>query len=230
MLGIYTASQPPAVRHVEIPIKDLPTNLDGLSLVQISDIHLGPTVGFTKLNMIVDIVNRQNPGNHEYYTGDVDNWFSYLRSLGFTVLHNSNVKIPVKVKNGEGQLCLAGTDDIQADKIGYIGHGFNLATALDGCAKELPVVLMAHQPRAAKQALDSGQRIDLVLSGHTHGGQLFPLMLGAYLLNPFYQGLYQYGPQGSYVYVCEGTQFWGIPMRIGTSTEITHITLIKASL
>ncbi|KAK3791828.1 hypothetical protein RRG08_026732 [Elysia crispata] len=139
---------PPAVRHVKIPVKDLPTNLEGLSFVQISDIHLGPTVGFTKLNMIVDIVNRQNPGdlvdgrveslkraaeplsrvmskygnffvtgNHEYYTGDVDNWFSYLRSLGFSVLHNSNVKIPLKVNSNEGQLCLAGTDDVQADTI-----------------------------------------------------------------------------------------------------------------
>ena len=64
LFGLYTASQPPAVRHVKIPVKDLPTNLEGLSFVQISDIHLGPTVGFTKLNMIVDIVNRQNPGNN----------------------------------------------------------------------------------------------------------------------------------------------------------------------
>ena len=56
-------------------------------------------------------------GNHEYYTGDVDNWFSYLRSLGFSVLHNSNVKIPLKVNSNEGQLCLAGTDDVQADTI-----------------------------------------------------------------------------------------------------------------
>lgn len=266
IFGVYTASLPPGVRHVKIPIKDIPTNLNGLSVVQISDIHLGPTVGFTKLNVIVDIVNGLNPdmvvltgdlvdgrvgslrkaaeplsriistygnffvtGNHEYYTGDVDNWFSYLRSLGFRVLHNSNVKIPMKVQSGEGQLCLAGTDDVQADSIGYDGHGFDLAAALDGCLKDQPVILMAHQPRAAKKALDSDHRIDLVLSGHTHGGQLFPLQLGAYILNPFYRGLYQYGPQGSHVYVSEGTQYWGIPMRIGTSTEITHITLTRAA-
>ncbi|RUS70652.1 hypothetical protein EGW08_021589 [Elysia chlorotica] len=267
LFGIYTASQPPAVRQVRIPVKDLPNNLEGLSIVQISDIHLGPTVGFTKLNMIVDIVNKENPdlvlltgdlvdgrveslrraaeplsrvvskygnffvtGNHEYYTGDVDNWFNYLKSLGFTPLHNSNVKIPVKVSGDEGQLCLAGTDDIQADTVGYIGHGFDIASAVKGCAKDQPIVLMAHQPKAAKMALDSNYRVDLVLSGHTHGGQIFPMIVGAYLLNPFYLGLYKYGQDGSHVYVCEGTQYWGIPMRIGTSTEITHITLAKASL
>ena len=57
-------------------------------------------------------------GNHEYYTGDVENWFYYLAGLGFKVLHNSNVKIPAKVNKDQGQLCLAGTDDVQADVIG----------------------------------------------------------------------------------------------------------------
>ena len=63
MFGLYTASLPPVVRHVKIPVKDLPANLEGLTIIQISDIHLGPTVGFTKLNMIVDIVNEQKTGN-----------------------------------------------------------------------------------------------------------------------------------------------------------------------
>ncbi|GFO43737.1 hypothetical protein PoB_007024200 [Plakobranchus ocellatus] len=265
MLGLYTASKPPPVRHVKIPVRDLPSNLDGLSIVQISDIHLGPTVGFTKLDMIVDIVNTQEAdivvltgdlvdgkvqslrsaakplgrvlskygnffvsGNHEYYTGDVDNWFSYVRSLGFVVLHNSNVQVPAKVTGNQGQICVAGADDIQADSVGYPGHRFDVASAVNGCSESQPVILLTHQPRAAKRALDSNHKIDLVLSGHTHGGQVFPMILGAYLLNPFYLGLYQYGPAGSHVYVNEGTQYWGIPMRIGTSTEITHITLTKA--
>lgn len=66
-----------------------------------------------------------------------------------------------------------------------------------------------------------------VVTGHTHGGQMFPLIIGAYLMNPFYAGLYQYGEKGSYVYVSQGTQYWGIPMRIATSMEITRITLHK---
>ncbi|KAH9502937.1 hypothetical protein Btru_072415 [Bulinus truncatus] len=62
-------------------------------------------------------------------------------------------------------------------------------------------------------------------AGHTHGGQMFPMMIGAYLLTPFVADLYQYGPNGSHVYVSQGTQYWGIPMRLGTTLEITSITL-----
>ncbi|XP_005103039.1 transmembrane protein with metallophosphoesterase domain [Aplysia californica] len=262
-LGLYTASQPPGVESVKIPVKDLPNNLYGLSIVQLSDIHLGPTVGLSKLQMIVDIVNKERPdvivltgdlvdgkaetlrgatqplksltskygkyfvtGNHEYYTGDVDNWFSLLRSVGFTVLHNSNVRIPAELsENEDGQICLAGTDDLQADKIQYGEHRFDLAQALLSCSTALPVILLAHQPKAARLAVDSKYRVDVVLSGHTHGGQLFPMMAGAYLLNPFYAGLYSVG-DNRHVYVSRGTQYWGIPMRIGTRMEITKITLV----
>ncbi|BFZ13039.1 hypothetical protein BsWGS_16078 [Bradybaena similaris] len=262
-IGLYTASKPPAVKHVTVKLKDLPSSLDGLSIVQLSDIHLGPTVGRSKLTRIVEIVNTENPdvvvitgdlvdasvghlkeaaeplkdirslhgkffvtGNHEYYTGDVDNWFIYLRSLGFTVLHNSNVKI--SSADNQGHICLAGTDDIQADITRYEGHTFDLDRAVGSCSSDTPVILLAHQPRAAKKALDSKYRIDLVLAGHTHGGQMFPMMIGAYFLNPFFAGLYQYGDRGSQVYVSQGTLYWGIPMRLATTMEITRITLVKA--
>ena len=66
----------------------------------------------------------------------------------------------------------------------------------------------------------------LYFAGHTHGGQMFPLMLGAYLLNPFYAGLYRHGDQ-AHVYVSMGTRFWGFPVRFGTSSEISHITLVS---
>ncbi|KAH9502931.1 hypothetical protein Btru_072406 [Bulinus truncatus] len=262
LYGLYNASQPPTIKTVTIPIRNLPLNLEGLKIIQLSDIHLGPTVGFTKLDRIVHVVNGENPdvvvltgdlvdgsvdhlkeaseplrfikskygnffvtGNHEYYTGDVDNWFSMLNSLGFTVLHNSHAFIPGKSSEGQDNICLAGTDDIQANHIGYGDHKFDLAKAVGNCSKLRPVVLLAHQPKAAKIAVDSQFRIDLVLSGHTHGGQMFPMMIGAYLLNPFFAGLYKYGPNGSHVYVSQGTQYWGIPMRLGTTLEITSITL-----
>ena len=61
-IGLYTASQPPCVNDVKIPIKDLPKNLNGLKLVQLSDIHIGPTVGYSKLKMIAELVNKQKPG------------------------------------------------------------------------------------------------------------------------------------------------------------------------
>lgn len=67
-----------------------------------------------------------------------------------------------------------------------------------------------------------------MLPGHTHGGQFFPMIIMAYFVNPFYAGLYRYG-ESSHVYVSQGTQYWGIPMRLGTTMEITCITLHTAA-
>ncbi|XP_033754123.1 transmembrane protein with metallophosphoesterase domain-like [Pecten maximus] len=164
-------------------------------------------------------------GNHEYYAMDVDNWFVYLESKGVTVLHNSNVHLPKNAPPSQ-QICLVGTDDLEAVRIQYMGHGFYLDKAMEGCSKDQPVLLLAHQPMAAKMAFASKHRIDLILSGHTHGGQMFPLVIGAYLTNPYYLGLYPHG-RNSHIYVSQGTNFWGIPMRTFTSREIAVITLTR---
>ncbi|XP_052231791.1 transmembrane protein with metallophosphoesterase domain-like isoform X1 [Dreissena polymorpha] len=163
-------------------------------------------------------------GNHEYYTTDAHNWIKKLKSLGIETLHNSNVKISAPGSNDA--ICLAGVDDPTADLYGFMDHTMDLDSALRTCDPSQSVVLIAHQPKVAKIALDSKYRVDLVLSGHTHGGQMFPLMLGAYLLNPFYAGLYRHGDQ-AHVYVSMGTRFWGFPVRFGTSSEISHITLVS---
>ncbi|XP_067651468.1 transmembrane protein with metallophosphoesterase domain-like [Haliotis asinina] len=262
--GLYNAASAPVVKEVPIPVKGLPASLDGFRIVQISDIHLGPTVGRWRLTRIVNIINELDAdvvvmtgdlvdgsvaslkeavepvkeiqstfgkyfitGNHEYYTGDVDNWFSHLHGLGFIVLHNSNVRLPSEKLPTNQQICLAGTDDIDALRIGYGDHGMKLDDALGSCDPSQPVILLAHQPKAAKTALDSKYRVDVVLSGHTHGGQFFPVIIGAYFLNPFFYGLYRYG-ESSHVYVSMGTQYWGIPVRIGTTMEVTKIILTEA--
>ncbi|XP_046367031.2 transmembrane protein with metallophosphoesterase domain-like [Haliotis rufescens] len=262
--GLYNAASPPVVKEVLIPVRGLPESLDGFRIVQISDIHLGPTVGRWRLTRIVNIINEQNAdvvvmtgdlvdgsvvslreavepvkdiqskfgkyfitGNHEYYTGDVDNWFSHLRGLGFIVLHNSNVRLPSEKLPTKQQICLAGTDDIEALRIGYGNHGMRLDDALGSCDQSQPVILLAHQLKAAKTALDSEYRVDVVLSGHTHGGQIFPVMIGSYFLHPFFYGLYRYG-ESSHVYVSMGTQYFGIPVRIGTTMEVTRIILTQA--
>lgn len=77
---------------------------------------------------------------------------------------------------------------------------------------------------AAKWALQERPEINLILSGHTHGGQMFPLNAGAYFLNPFFVGLYKVG-QNTFVYVSPGTMYFGIPMRLGSRAEITEIIL-----
>ncbi|XP_068791821.1 transmembrane protein with metallophosphoesterase domain isoform X1 [Struthio camelus] len=260
VVGLLNASQPPTVNSVEVPVHKLPATMNNLKVVLLSDIHLGPTVGKTKLAMIVRMVKALKPditvivgdltdseadiirpaveplgelnsplgtyfvtGNHEYYTSDVGNWFELLKSFNIRPLHNENVKI-VSPKNADDWFCLAGVDDIEADVLRYSGHGMDLKKALGGCSSEHAIVLLAHQPVAAKWALQERPDINLILSGHTHGGQMFPLNAGAYFLNPFFVGLYKVG-QNTFVYVSPGTMYFGIPMRLGSRAEITEIIL-----
>nr|XP_033796905.1 transmembrane protein with metallophosphoesterase domain [Geotrypetes seraphini] len=260
IVGLLNASQPPVVSSVTIPLSRLPPSLNKLKLVLLSDIHLGPTVGKTKMAMVVGMVNALKPditvivgdltdaevsnlkkaaeplkelnselgtyfvtGNHEYYTSDVDNWFKLLESMNIHPLHNENVKI-TGLRNSQDWFCLAGVDDIEANALGHIGHGMDLNKALNGCSQDHTIVLLAHQPLAAKWALQARPDIDLILSGHTHGGQMFPLTILAYLLNPFFSGLYKVG-QKTFVYVSPGTVYYGIPMRLLSRAEITEFVL-----
>lgn len=270
--GLLNAAQPPVVKTVEVPIHRLPASMDNLKIVLLSDIHLGPTVGRTKMDMFVRMVNMLEPdvtvivgdlcdseasilrtavaplgqlhsrlgtyfvtGNHEYYTSDVSNWFALLESLNVRPLHNENVKISAtRAQRGGGGgsedgdwICLAGVDDIEADILHYSGHGMDLEKALGGCSPDHSTILLAHQPLAAKRALQARPDINLILSGHTHAGQIFPLNVAAYLLNPFFAGLYQVA-QTTFVYVSPGTAYYGIPMRLGSRAEITELILQRA--
>ncbi|KAI5101452.1 transmembrane protein with metallophosphoesterase domain, partial [Silurus meridionalis] len=263
MYGLFNAAQPPRVVEVEVPLEKLPTSMDGLKLVLLSDIHLGPTVGRSQLHRIVTMVNQLEPdvvvivgdltdsqvtrlrtaaeplgllkprlgsyfatGNHEYYTADVDSWFEFLRSKGIEPLHNSNARVS---RPGQTQdwICLAGIDDLEASILRYPGHGMDVQKALSDCSEKYPIVLLAHQPHAAKQALQQRPDINLVLSGHTHAGQFFPLTILAFLVNPYFCGLYSISEHTS-IYVTPGTVYYGIPMRIGSHAEITQITLKSA--
>lgn len=265
ILGVLNASHPPAVNTVMIPVHKLPLSMDNLKVVLLSDIHLGPTVGKTKLKMIVKMVRTLQPditvivgdltdsdvkdlgpaveplgqldsrlgtyfvtGNHEYYTSDVNNWFELLKSFNIHPLHNENVKITSHKDRAGDWFCLAGVDDIEANTLRYSGHGMDLEKALGDCGTDHAIVLLAHQPLAAKRALQTRPDISLVLSGHTHGGQIFPLNIGAYLINPFFVGLYKVG-MSTFVYVSPGTMYYGIPMRLGSRAEITEIILRSPS-
>lgn len=272
VMGLLNAAQPPAVKTVAVPIPQLPPSMNNLKIVLLSDIHLGPTVGRTKMQLFVRMVNMLEPditvivgdlsdseasvlrtavapldqlrsrlgtyfvtGNHEYYTSDVTNWFALLESLRVRPLHNENVKISAAgAQHGDGGkgesddwICLAGVDDIEADVLHYSDHGMDLGKALGGCSPDHTTILLAHQPLAAKRALQERPDINLVLSGHTHAGQLFPWNVAAYLLNPFFAGLYQVG-QATFVYVSPGTAYYGIPMRLGSRAEITELILQRA--
>ena len=100
----------------------------------------------------------------------------------------------------------------------------DIPRAVAGRDPALPLVLLAHHPRTIARAIAAG--VDLQLSGHTHGGQLLPLGWLARLFDPQVAGLARFG--ATWLYVSEGTGFWGPPMRVGTSCEIAAITLTRS--
>ena len=101
----------------------------------------------------------------------------------------------------------------------------NIHSALSGRTEGIPTVVLAHQPRAAAEAM-MWKDVRLVLSGHTHAGQILPMMPFVYLYNPFFVGLYE--PRDNvYVYVNPGTVYYFLPFR-HYRPEITFITLISA--
>jgi predicted MPP superfamily phosphohydrolase len=135
------------------------------------------------------------------------------------VLRNERVEL---TRDGE-RIDLAGVDDWSAKRSKVEGHGADLDAALRGRDETRAVVLLAHQPKAVPQA--ATKEVDLVLSGHTHGGQIWPWSYLVKLDQPYLAGLHREGP--TQVYVSEGTGYWGPPMRLGTHGEITKVVLSR---
>ncbi len=154
-------------------------------------------------------------GNHDHYSG-AEAWVERLRALGLRVLRNEHVTLG----KGEGRFDLAGVEDHHARLVSS-GWVEDLPAALSGRDASRPVVLLAHDPSTFKQASRLG--VDLQLSGHTHGGQIWPFSLLVRLAVPFLAGLYERGD--SKLYVSRGTGFWGPPMRLLAPSEVTEIVL-----
>lgn len=254
-LGLASALGGIRIEKVRVPLRRLPAALSGLSIVQITDVHIGPTLGRGFLDRVVDQILALAPdlvvitgdlvdgtvaqlrehvaplgrlrakhgvyfvtGNHEYYSG-ADEWIAELGRLGVRVLRNERVEI----REGDAAFDLAGIDDHSAHQ--FRGHGADLARALEGRDPSRELVLLAHQPRQLLGAEGAG--VGLQISGHTHGGQIFPWRYLVALQQKFVAGLYQH--QGTWLYVSRGTGYWGPPMRLGSPAEITRLELVAAS-
>lgn len=224
---------------------------DGWTIAAISDVHLGPLVNRADLAGFVATINDAAPdavavvgdlvdgdvetlgpyaeplrdlraptyfvtGNHEYYSGAAQ-WLEHLPTLGVRVLRNERVTL----RRGDAVLHIAGCDDRTAARSGVPGHGFDLAAALAGRRVDEPVVLLTHQPVMVDEA--SRADVDLQISGHTHGGQLWPLTQTALIDQPVLAGLARVG--NTWLYVTRGVGFWGPPVRVGSPPEITLLTL-----
>jgi predicted MPP superfamily phosphohydrolase len=244
----------PRVVSVSVLLPRWPDALDGFRIVQITDIHIGPILGRSfaagltrrvnelEADLVVitgDLVDGSvaqvgaevEPfedlrarhgvafvtGNHDFYSR-ADPWCERVRSLGIDVLRNEHRIIDT----GTARFVLAGVDDHRGDPLR--GGGEDLQAALAGVPDDLPVVLLAHDPTTFKKA--SRLPIDLQISGHTHGGQIWPFAILVRLVVPFVAGLYRRG--AAQLWVSRGTGFWGPPMRIGAPPEITELTLMRA--
>jgi uncharacterized protein len=157
-------------------------------------------------------------GNHEYYSASTARaWMDEIDRMGIRVLRNQRVPVGTT----EAGFDVAGVPDHGAGRFANDGPAENVAEAMAGRDPSRAVVLLAHQPVAIHEAARHG--VDLQLSGHTHGGQIWPWGALVRLQQPFVRGLNRL--QDTQIYVSCGTGFWGPPMRLGAPAEITEIVL-----
>jgi hypothetical protein len=155
-------------------------------------------------------------GNHEFIYG-VEPWMDFFRSLGIQVLDNRHVSVGEPVG-----FDIAGVHDYRA-KVFDSAHQPDLERALAGRDPQRELVLLAHQPKQVHEAAEAG--VGLQLSGHTHGGQIFPFTFLTWLSQPYICGLHRH-TERTQIYVTRGTGFWGPPMRVLAAPEITCIVLV----
>ncbi|WP_333738265.1 metallophosphoesterase [Streptomyces sp. IBSBF 2806] len=244
--GTYGVLRGPRVKRVTVPLAKLPRAAHGYRIAVVSDIHLSPVLGRDFAQKVVDTINGTQPdliavvgdlvdgsvkdlgpaaaplarlkarhgsyfvtGNHEYFSGAAQ-WVEEVRRLGLDPLENARTELP--------WFDLAGVNDIAGESE---GQGPDFAKALGDRDTARACVLLAHQPVQIHDAVRHG--VDLQLSGHTHGGQLWPGNFLAAAANPTVAGLERYGD--TQLYVSRGAGAWGPPTRVGAPSDITVVEL-----
>jgi len=239
------------LRQITIPTEKLPAGVMEIRIAQISDLHLGLLMRARTLRKVAALVNRARAdiivstgdlvdgemcnvdelveiskkmksrygkfavtGNHEFYAG-LEKSLAFTRASGFTVLRGEQVEV--------GGLILAGVDDNARDYPSAALMRAPESKVLSGLPKDRFILLLKHQPRldTASQGL-----FDLQLSGHTHGGQIFPFSFLTWLSNKYNAGLYDLS-KGGQLYVSRGTGTWGPPARFLSPPEVTLIRLVR---
>ncbi|WP_326565627.1 metallophosphoesterase [Amycolatopsis rhabdoformis] len=258
VVGNRIAMRVPPVKEVDVVIPRLGAGVDGLRVAVITDTHYGPLDRTKWSEKVVAELNRLRAdvvchagdladgsvakrrkqvdplggveaglgrfyitGNHEYF-GEAQAWLDHMASLGWDTLHNRSTLL----ERGGDHILFAGIDDPTGASSGLPGHGPDLPAALAGADPDVPVVLLAHQPKQVTQAREAG--IDLQISGHTHGGQIWPFHLLVRLDQPTLSGLSSHGPR-TQLYNSRGSGFWGPPFRVFAPNEITLLTLRRAA-
>jgi uncharacterized protein len=249
-IALFQGLRPPVVQNYEVRIPDLPDDMDGTVIVALSDLHLGSLLGERWLEARVTQVQEQKPdllvmlgdifeghgppkkkfistfrrlnaplgvwavtGNHEFHGGGITA-IRAMEEAGFQVLRNRWAE----VRPG---LVLAGVDDLTTRRRrGQRGDFISQAL------KDRPdnaTILLSHTPWEAEKAAGAG--VSLMLSGHTHGGQIWPFDYLVRLVYPLLEGRYEV--DGMPVIVTRGAGTWGPRMRLWSPGEILRVTLRK---
>lgn len=252
--GYAEARRVPRVRRLDVQLPRLGAGLDGTRVALITDTHYGPLDRARWSERVCETVNTLDAdlvchtgdiadgtaerrraqatplgtvratharvyvtGNHEYYS-EAQGWVDLMGELGWEPLRNRHLLL----ERGGDTLVVAGVDDVTAESSGLAGHRAHLAGALRGADPDLPVLLLAHQPKFVDRAAAEG--IDLQLSGHTHGGQIWPFHHLVRIDQPVIAGLSRHGAR-TLLYTSRGTGFWGPPFRVFAPSEITLLVL-----
>lgn len=237
------------VEHITIKSSKIPVGHDGIRIVQISDLHLGPMLYPSRLDPLQSAIRTALPdilvctgdlldgdfhrqkdvarmlkalpaplgkfaitGNHEDYAG-LNDALAFLKEAGFQVLRDSSTIVT-------DTMAIVGLDDPSTRK----SEPLSETELLAGIPADKFILLLKHRPLVEKAMLD---HFDLQLSGHTHGGQIFPISLLIKLRYPMDKGLFSVG-KISRLYVSRGTGTWGPPLRLFDLPELTVIDIVPA--
>lgn len=249
--GFSQGTRMPELHDVIVRIRDFPFN--GFTIVQLTDIHVGRTIRRDFVEKIVKRTNAVKPdmvvitgdlfdlptekishdlepltmleapaffvtGNHEYFH-DVESILAKVDSLGIQSLTNRSIIFG----SGENSFNLVGLNDLTGKRFGI--RPPDVESAYETVDQSKPTIVLSHQPKSI--SLVDGKRCDLMLSGHTHGGQIFPFGWLVMLDQPYLEGLHEFMP-GKQIFVSRGTGYWGPPLRVLAPNEITRIVVTKA--
>ncbi|MCD6308286.1 MAG: metallophosphoesterase [Candidatus Latescibacteria bacterium] len=256
LYGIYEAKRTPRVKRVDVPIDDLPDGLEGFRIVQITDVHAGPTLKRRFIERVVSVSNRLDP-DVAVLTGDLAD--------GSTAQLHDDVAPLAGLKAKHGVFFVTGNHEYYVGVQQWLEEVRGLGmTTLENEHRVIlhndARVLLAgvndfdgghfgggHRSDPAQACEGAGDAdvavllahqprnvfaaeaagYNLQISGHTHGGQYIPWNLLIGLQQPYTSGLHRYC--GMWLYVSRGTGYWGPPFRIGVPSEITEIVLRKGA-
>lgn len=254
--GATQAGLGPQIYEVDIPIDNLPEQLDGFRIVQITDLHLGPLIDKQYTEKVVEMANDLKPDlvalTGDFVDGDVVQLqpsivpLAQLKSTHGSFFVTGNHEYYWGAEEWIKEFRFLGIKVLlnEHNIISHNQHQIVLAGVTDHSAarilpkhKSSPNLALVGAPpsllrillahQPASYKLAEKAGFDLQLSGHTHGGQFFPWSLAVKIFQPYYKGLNRHNRM--WIYVSRGTGFWGPPIRFGVPSEITLIRLKRSS-